>query len=105
MSSHSNVKSGYTRKLDFKQGRIEMAHGSGGRAMMQLIQQLFLQAFDNEYLHPMNDHACFPGFNGRMVMSTDSHVVTPLFFPGGDIGSLSVNGTINDVAIDRKSVV
>lgn len=99
MSSHSNVKSGYTRKLDFKQGRIEMAHGSGGRAMMQLIQQLFLQAFDNEYLHPMNDHACFPGFNGRMVMSTDSHVVTPLFFPGGDIGSLSVNGTINDVAM------
>jgi len=99
MPNRSNIKPGYTRKLDFKQGCVEMAHGSGGRAMMQLIQQLFLRAFDNEYLHSMNDHACFPGFNGRMVMSTDSHVVTPLFFPGGNIGSLAVNGTINDIAM------
>lgn len=99
MPSRNNIKPGYTRKLDFKQGCVEMAHGSGGRAMTQLIQQLFLRAFDNEYLHPLNDHACFPGFNGRMVMSTDSHVVTPLFFPGGNIGSLAVNGTINDIAM------
>ncbi|MBX3615898.1 hydrogenase expression/formation protein HypE [Nitrosomonas sp.] len=99
MLNKSKVKPGYTRKLDFKQGHIEMAHGGGGRAMAQLIQQLFVNAFDNEFLHSMNDQACFPSSNGRMVMSTDSHVVTPLFFPGGDIGSLAVNGTINDIAM------
>ena len=76
-----------------------MAHGGGGRAMTQLIDQLFLAAFDNEFLRQMNDQACFQSFNGRMVMSTDSHVITPLFFPGGDIGSLSVHGTINDVVM------
>lgn len=99
MSQKGIVKPGYSRPLDLKNGCIEMAHGSGGRAMAQLIQQLFVAAFDNEFLRQMNDQACFPSFNGRMVMSTDSHVVTPLFFPGGDIGSLSVNGTINDIAM------
>lgn len=99
MLSKSKIKPGYTQKLDFKQGCIEMAHGSGGRATAQLIQQLFVNTFDNEFLRPMNDQACFPSFNGRMVMSTDSHVVTPLFFPGGDIGSLAINGTINDIAM------
>lgn len=93
------VKPGYTRALDLKRGHVEMAHGAGGRAMAQLIHQLFLPAFDNEFLRPMNDQACFPGTNGRMVMSTDSHVITPLFFPGGDIGSLSVHGTVNDIAM------
>jgi hydrogenase expression/formation protein HypE len=76
-----------------------MSHGAGGRAMAQLIEQLFVQAFDNEWLRQMNDQARFAVPNGRMVMSTDSHVVSPLFFPGGDIGSLSVHGTINDVAM------
>ncbi|MDR4518515.1 MAG: hydrogenase expression/formation protein HypE [Nitrosomonas sp.] len=76
-----------------------MAHGSGGRAMMQLIEQLFMQSFDNAFLSQMNDQAIFPGYSGRMVMSTDSHVVTPLFFPGGDIGCLSVHGTVNDVVM------
>lgn len=99
MSRKGIVKPGYTRSLDLKNGCIEMVHGSGGRAMAQLIQQLFLTAFDNEYLRKMNDQACFQSFNGRMVMSTDSHVITPLFFPGGDIGSLSVHGTINDIAM------
>lgn len=99
MFTKSRIKPEYTRKLDFKQGCIEMAHGSGGRTTAQLIQQLFVNTFDNEFLRPMNDQACFPSFNGRMVMSTDSHVVTPLFFPGGDIGSLAVNGTINDIAM------
>lgn len=99
MSQKGFVKSGYTRALDLKNGCVEMAHGSGGRAMAQLIQQLFVTAFDNEFLRQMNDQACFPSFSGRMVMSTDSHVVTPLFFPGGDIGSLSVHGTINDIAM------
>ncbi|MBL8497646.1 hydrogenase expression/formation protein HypE [Nitrosomonas sp. JL21] len=99
MSAISIVKPGYSRKLDLKHGCIEMTHGSGGRAMAQLIQQMFIVAFDNEYLRPMNDQACFPSAIGRMVMSTDSHVVTPLFFPGGDIGCLSVHGTINDIAM------
>lgn len=99
MPAIGKVKPGYTRALDLKHGCIEMSHGSGGRAMAQLIQQLFIAAFDNEFLRQMNDQACFRSFNGRMVMSTDSHVITPLFFPGGDIGSLAVHGTINDIAM------
>ncbi|HEX9180782.1 MAG TPA: hydrogenase expression/formation protein HypE [Burkholderiales bacterium] len=93
------VKRGYVRPVDFKHGRVDMTHGSGGRAMAQLIEELFLRAFDNEWLREMNDHARFPVTGGRMVMATDSHVVSPLFFPGGDIGCLSVHGTINDVAM------
>lgn len=99
MSVKNTAKPAYSRKLDLKHGCIEMTHGSGGRAMAQLIQQLFVTALDNEFLRPMNDQACFRSANGRMVMSTDSHVVTPLFFPGGDIGCLSVHGTINDIAM------
>jgi hydrogenase expression/formation protein HypE len=99
MSRAGKAKPRYTRSLDLKNGCIEMAHGSGGRAMAQLIDQLFLAAFDNEFLRQMNDQACFQSFNGRMVISTDSHVITPLFFPGGDIGSLSVHGTINDIVM------
>ncbi len=95
----STIKPNYTRPLDFKQGRVDMTHGSGGRAMAQLIDELFIAAFDNEFLRQMNDQASFPAPHGRMVMSTDSHVVSPLFFPGGDIGCLSVHGTINDVAM------
>ena len=95
----SAIKPTYTRPLDFKHGRVDMTHGSGGRAMAQLIDELFLASFDNEFLRQMNDQARFPVSAGRMVMSTDSHVVSPLFFPGGDIGCLSVHGTINDVAM------
>jgi hydrogenase expression/formation protein HypE len=95
----SGVKKGYIRPLDFKHGRIDMSHGSGGRAMAQLIDELFLSAFDNEWLRQLNDQACFAVTAGRMVMATDAHVVSPLFFPGGDIGCLSVHGTINDVAM------
>ena len=95
----SAAKPGYARPLDLKRGRVDLSHGSGGRAMAQLIEELFVQAFDNEWLRQMNDQACFAVPAGRMVISTDSHVVSPLFFPGGDIGSLSVHGTINDVAM------
>lgn len=92
----------YSRHLDLRNGRVDMTHGSGGRAMAQLIQELFLRHFDNPYLRAQNDGACFPlpPGAGRMVMATDSHVVSPLFFPGGDIGCLSVHGTINDVAMN-----
>jgi hydrogenase expression/formation protein HypE len=93
------VKRGYVRPVDFKHGRVDMTHGSGGRAMAQLIEELFVRAFDNEWLRQMNDQATFAVTTGRMVVATDSHVVSPLFFPGGDIGCLSVHGTINDVAM------
>lgn len=86
-------------KLNFKEGIINLTHGSGGRAMAQLIEQLFLAAFDNEWLAQKNDQACFEVPSGRMVMTTDAHVISPLFFPGGDIGSLSVHGTINDLVM------
>lgn len=89
----------YARPLDLKHGRVDMSHGSGGRAMAQLIEELFVAALDNEWLRRMDDQAAFPVAAGRMVMATDSHVVSPLFFPGGDIGCLSVHGTINDVAM------
>ena len=93
------VKKGYIRSLDFKKGCIDMGHGAGGRASAQLIEELFLAAFDNEWLRQGNDQASFSATSGRMVMATDAHVVSPLFFPGGDIGCLSVHGTINDVAM------
>lgn len=95
----NTVRKGYIRPVDFKHGRVDMTHGSGGRAMAQLIEELFLAAFDNDWLRAANDQACFAVQGGRMVMATDSHVVSPLFFPGGDIGCLSVHGTVNDVAM------
>lgn len=88
-----------SRPLDVKRGRVDLAHGAGGRATAQLVEELFLAAFDNEWLRTMNDSASLPMPAGRLVMATDSHVVSPLFFPGGDIGCLSVHGTINDVAM------
>jgi len=89
----------FTMRLDVRKGRVDMTHGSGGRAMAQLIEEIFINCFDNELLRQANDQAAFPVRSGRMVMSTDGHVISPLFFPGGDIGSLSVHGTINDVAM------
>jgi hydrogenase expression/formation protein HypE len=89
----------FAATLDLKQGVVDMSHGSGGRAMAQLIEQLFVQQFDNALLRQANDQALFNVQGGRMVMSVDGHVIAPLFFPGGDIGSLSVHGTVNDVAM------
>lgn len=89
----------FPRRLDLAHGCVEMTHGGGGRAMAQLIEKLFIAAFDNEWLRTQDDCAQFATPAGRLVMATDSHVVSPLFFPGGDIGCLSVHGTINDVAM------
>ena len=90
----------YVRPLDLKHGQVDMAHGSGGRAMAQLIEELFAKYLGNEYLAQGDDGAVLPHpGEGRLVLATDSHVVSPLFFPGGDIGCLSVHGTINDVAM------
>jgi hydrogenase expression/formation protein HypE len=95
----SSVRKGYVRPVDFKNGHVDLSHGSGGRAMAQLIEELFHAAFDNAWLRQANDQAAFDVPPGRLVMATDSHVVSPLFFPGGDIGCLSVHGTVNDVAM------
>lgn len=86
--------------LNIKNGRIDMTHGSGGRAMAQLIDQLFAKAFDNPALAEGNDQArlTLPEA-GRLAFSTDSYVISPLFFAGGNIGSLAVHGTVNDVAL------
>jgi len=95
----SDVKRDHVRPLDIRHGHVDMSHGSGGRAMAQLVDQLFAAAFSNEWLNQRNDQALLPRPGGRIVMSTDCHVVSPLFFPGGDIGCLSVHGTVNDVAM------
>ena len=86
-------------RLNISQGRVDMTHGSGGRAMAQLIEELFVRHLDNPLLRQANDQALFEVPAGRLVISTDGHVISPLFFPGGDIGSLAVHGTINDVAM------
>lgn len=86
-------------RLDLKTGRVELSHGSGGRAMTQLIAEVFQPALANPFLAQGNDQAVLPPANGRLAMTTDSYVVSPLFFPGGDIGQLAVHGTINDLAM------
>lgn len=86
-------------RAEVKHGSVEMAHGAGGRTMTKLVEDLFIRHFDNELLRQQNDQAMFAVSGGHMVMATDAHVISPIFFPGGDIGSLSVHGTINDIAM------
>ncbi|MHA7952606.1 hydrogenase expression/formation protein HypE [Enterobacter roggenkampii] len=83
---------------------VEMAHGSGGQAMQQLINRLFMEAFNNPWLAEQEDQAridlaTLTALGDRLAFSTDSYVIDPLFFPGGDIGKLAVCGTANDVAV------
>jgi len=87
------------RRLDLRSGCVDLSHGSGGRAMAHLIEEVFHDSFRNDWLARGNDQAAFDVAAGRMVMTTDGYVISPLFFPGGDIGSLAVHGTINDVAM------
>ncbi len=89
------------RPLDLRHGRVDMGHGGGGRATAQLVADLFAAALANDHLARGDDGAVLPapGPGERLVMSTDAHVVSPLFFPGGDIGCLAVHGTVNDVAV------
>ncbi|MGC9965667.1 MAG: hydrogenase expression/formation protein HypE [Syntrophobacteraceae bacterium] len=78
---------------------IQLDQGSGGRAMHELIETLFMSAFDNPLLAERNDSAVFKVQEGFLAMTTDSYVVDPIFFPGGNIGSLAVHGTVNDLAM------
>lgn len=89
----------YITKLNLSTGKVDLSHGGGGRAMAQLIDQLFIKHFDNDLLRQHNDQALFTVPAGRLAISTDSYVISPLFFPGGEIGSLAVHGTVNDVAM------
>ena len=87
------------RRLDITNGRIDLSHGGGGRATAQLVTELFAPAFANPWLAQGNDQAVLARPAGPLVMTTDGYVVSPLFFPGGDIGSLAVHGTVNDLAM------
>jgi len=80
---------------------VTLAHGGGGKASSELIEELFMPEFSNELLESLSDGAVFnaPPGGGRLAFSTDTFVIDPVFFPGGDIGSLAVHGTVNDLAV------
>ncbi len=87
-------------KFYLRDEKITLSHGSGGKSTHNLIEGVFAPAFSNPMLDPMDDAATFAidGSGQRMAFTTDTYVVSPLFFPGGDIGKLAVHGTINDLA-------
>ena len=92
------------RRPKLREERITMAHGAGGKATHTLIEAIFLDAFRNPLLEPLEDAARLPvqggtGERATVALTTDSFVVSPLFFPGGNIGDLAVNGTVNDLAV------
>lgn len=82
-----------------KHPNILLAHGGGGKLMHQLIENEFLQTFQNPLLDKRHDGAVFNLGKTKLAFTTDSYVIQPLFFPGGDIGALAVNGTVNDLAM------
>jgi hydrogenase expression/formation protein HypE len=82
-----------------KEERITMSHGAGGKATQTLIEAIFLDEFRNPLLEPLEDAARLRVGGARLAFTTDSYVVSPLFFPGGSIGDLAVNGTVNDLAM------
>jgi len=86
-------------KLNIHTGIIDLSHGAGGRASAQLVAELFQPAFANPMLDQMDDGALLPNPGERLVVATDAHVVSPICFPGGDIGSLSIHGSVNDAAM------
>jgi len=79
--------------------RVNLAHGAGGKATRDLVEALFLDELGNDALAPLGDSAVVSPPRGRIALTTDSYVVHPLVFPGGDIGELAVNGTVNDLAV------
>ena len=93
------IEKARARKAKLTEERITLSHGSGGKATQTLIEAVFLEAFANPLLAPLEDGAILTALGGRLAFTTDSYVVSPLFFPGGDIGDLAVNGTVNDLAV------
>jgi hydrogenase expression/formation protein HypE len=87
------------RRPRVREERITMSHGAGGKATQTLIEAIFLDAFRNPLLEPLEDSARLEVGAARVALTTDSFVVSPLFFPGGTIGDLAVNGTVNDLAV------
>jgi len=87
------------RRPRVREERITMSHGAGGKATHTLIEAIFLDAFRNPLLEPLEDAAQLQVNGSRLALTTDSYVVKPLFFPGGDIGDLAVNGTVNDLSV------
>jgi hydrogenase expression/formation protein HypE len=85
-------------RLRRKQGRVTLDHGGGGRASRELVQSYFLPSFNNPFLGKLDDSAVVDFPPGRLAITTDCYVVDPIFFPGGDIGMLAVNGTVNDLS-------
>ena len=85
--------------MDSSEDRILLAHGSGGELSHQLVASLFAKSFQNPLLQPLDDSAVFSAEGTKLAFTTDSYVVTPIFFPGGDIGKLAVCGTVNDLAM------
>jgi hydrogenase expression/formation protein HypE len=88
-----------SRPPKVREDRITMSHGAGGKATHTLVEALFLGAFRNPALEPLEDAASLQLGGTRLALTTDSYVVSPLFFPGGCIGDLAVNGTVNDLAV------
>jgi len=89
----------HLRRASLKSDRILLSHGSGSKASHELITKLFLPAFSNPFLDQLNDQAILEAGGLRLAYTTDSYVVDPIFFPGGDIGRLAVCGTVNDLAM------
>lgn len=86
-------------RLNLKTGTVDMTHGAGGLASVQLIEAVFAKHFTNEWLNVGHDGALLPPISKPVAVSCDAHVVSPLFFPGGDIGRLAIAGTVNDVSM------
>jgi hydrogenase expression/formation protein HypE len=86
-------------KMDSTEDRILLAHGSGGELSHQLVSSIFAQSFRNPILQALDDSAVISADGERLAFTTDSYVVTPIFFPGGDIGKLAVCGTVNDLSM------
>src|SRR2546429_2664335 len=87
------------RRPRIREERITMSHGAGGKASRTLTEAVFLDAFRNPVLEPLEDAALLQVAGSRLALTTDTYVVSPLFFPGGNIGDLAVNGTVNDLAV------
>jgi hydrogenase expression/formation protein HypE len=94
------LNDGFTCPLPLMEYKnVLLAHGGGGKLSHQMIQKIFISQFKNDLLDPLHDGAMFTLGGTRCAFSTDSYVINPIFFPGGDIGTLAVNGTVNDLAM------